>query len=336
MVRRIAGLVLGMVLALAPLAARAGGWRIDREVRFHHAWFDPSGATPACPCEDPAPAGFFPAAEADITNIALSGLLGLGFPVPARDRPERWKFYLKFYAFPEAVDPAATAERVLGGYALARMAGGEDVIAYASRRENLWIKKGAVGPADRAFSADRPFPPLTVSRAGGGALQAAFDSRIPFSSLYVTPAGAMSAGLSRDRRAAWSARGVSAFRDEIAGVFRAAFAPVACAEPDRLCFAAVERNGARPDGPVGLTVLRLPERASVFANYADLPMPQDPKRVFLTGLVLIRKTVHAGSAADAAAVLSGDVRVDSAAFAAKFPEIAAHVLEIGSVAKFTD
>ncbi|MBL7671293.1 MAG: hypothetical protein JNM39_12480 [Bdellovibrionaceae bacterium] len=40
----------------------------------------------------------------------------------------------------------------------------------------------------------------------------------------------------------------------------------------------------------GLTIYEVPKIPMIFSNYRELPMPQDPMNIFLSGLLLIKVT----------------------------------------------
>ena len=183
-------LMLFFLMTFSPVAFGASAdWRIDRDLRFHYAFFNPQESNDQKLGEAPVSAGFFPPHEPDITNIPLRGLIDLEFPVPRKDGADRLKFYLKFYRFPESIDPQVTMHRLLNDFLLYKMSGSEDVYSYVEKRENLWIKKGYIAADSFRFSPTTVFPPLRVPRRENSAVSAQenFDQAIPFSSLYVKP-----------------------------------------------------------------------------------------------------------------------------------------------------
>lgn len=221
-------------------------WRIDGDLRFHLAAL---GDWPGAPVPG---LGFEPDEEPDITNIPLSGLQGLGFPVTGN--PEGMTFYLKFFRYPEGLDPARSARLVLEPTLAFQMGEGEELRRFVDGGGHVVVKKGLVQKSGYPFGLEDPYPPL---RAG---TQAELDDSVIFSSLYVLP---------EDPKGA-SADGVLAFHRELLELYRQSFGP-----PEDL--GKQWRFGH----------LRLPKEPMVFANYLDLPMPQDPKRVFLSGLLLV-------------------------------------------------
>ena len=329
-------LMLLFLVTLSPVAfGAATGWRIDRDIRFHYAFFDAQESNDQIFVESPASAGFFPSYAPDITNISLRGLIDLEFPVPKEAGADRLKFYLKFYRFPESLDPQVTMHRLLNDFLLYKMNGGENVYSYAAKRENLWIKKGHIAADSFRFSATAAFPPLRVPSSGNPAVpaQEKFDQAISFSSLYVKPAEPLPTQLNRDQQAAWSTGGLINFHRELERLYLSSYAELQGVDGDKYrYFGRIEYNQGSRDATGALTVLRVLRQPMVFVNYASLPMPHDPARIFLTGLVLVHKAVYTGR--NPAGVMSGEIKIGSTAFEAVYTKVSAHVLEIGSVVIF--
>jgi hypothetical protein len=306
------------------------GWIIDRDIRFHYAYFDPDEAPGDGAFEYPPPATFSRPYLPDITNIMLKGLNDFEFPVPVAGNDDKRKFYLKFYRFPASLDPQVTMHRVLNDFLLFRMHGKEDIYSYVADRANVLIKKGFIAADTFKFSQAVAFPPLRVAAGGAKSPQMSFDKAIPFSSLYVKPAENPGRQLTRDQKAAWSTRGLVEFHRELQLVYQTNYTEVAGVEADKFRYFACTAYGGQQ--PVALTVIRMPRKPMIFGNYENLPMPHDPDRVFLTGLVLVHKYTYASK--NPAEVISGAVKVGSEGFAADNAETSAHVLEIGSVVIF--
>lgn len=329
-------LMLLFLGTLSPAAfGAAAGWRINRDIRFHYAFFDPQESNNRIFVESPDSAGFFPSYAPDITNIPLRGLIDLEFPVPKEAGADQLKFYLKFYRFPESLDPQVTMHRQLNDFLLYKMNGGEDIYSYAAKRENLWIKKGHIAADSFRFSSTAAFPPLQVPRSENSAVSAQekFDQAIPFSSLYVKPAEPLPTQLNRDQQAAWSTRGLINFHRELERLYLSNYAELRGVDGDKYrYFGRIDYNRGSADTTGALTVLRVMRQPMIFANYASLPMPHDPARIFLTGLLLVHKSVYTGR--NPASVMSGEIKISSAAFEAAYAKVSAHVLEIGSVVIF--
>lgn len=337
MKRKFVWLTLALLcLGIAPVSANTtSGWEVDRSIRFHYAYFDSQEKERLGPFECPEIATFSRPYLPDVTNIWLKGLKDLDFPVPERVNEEKSRFYLKFYQFPLSIDPQITMHRTLNDFLLFKMSGQDDIYAYVAKRENLWIKKGHIAADAFPFSRNQEFPPLRVSIDSQKyhSSQELFDRALPFSSLYVKPSGSPPPHLTRDETAAWSTEGLIAFHRELQLLYEKNFIEIRGMDEEQYrYFASVAYGIQRPGASRELTVIRLPRRPMIFANYADLPMPQDPDRVFLSGLVLVHKSTYASR--NAMGVLSGTIAADGKEFQAANTETAAHMLEIGSVVIF--
>jgi len=95
----------------------ASDWCVDRRLGFHLAWYDPT--VHLGPSARPL---LTPTWKADITNIAMTGLKGLGFPI-SDPAPEGRNFYLKFFACPSGIDPVVSARRALSPLLVLQMGG---------------------------------------------------------------------------------------------------------------------------------------------------------------------------------------------------------------------
>lgn len=262
-------LALSALLLLAAFPSRASGpgslssaWRIDRDLGFHLATLG-EGSGAASPS-----LGLSPEPCPDITNIPLGALQGLGFPVPGA--PEGRTFYMKFYRYPEALDPVQSAARVLEPTLAFQLGGGQELRRFVAEPRAVVVKKGLVDATGRAWDATNPFPPLRASSQGE------LDRSVVFSSLYVQPAEPAPGS-----PAEASAAGVRAFHRELLDLYRRTFG-------------APEDGGGTWRFTDGTRALRVQKEPMVFENYRELPMPQDPKRIFLSGLLLVYEDAPGG------------------------------------------
>ncbi len=258
---------------------RSSAWRVDRRLGFHLAWHD-ERERPGTP----ARALLSPPWKADITNIAMSGLRDLGFPI-RHAVPEGLNFYLKFFECPAGVDPLVSARRALSPLLVPQMAGFSEIREVLAQPGGVVIKKGVVAPAGDPFSPEHPFPPCLVPSGAGG--QDEFDLRTPFTSLYVQGDGSTSRTLA-GTPAEGSADGVLAFHAELLELLAATWTEVEGPDPSRF------RTFQDRSQPGRTVLVRIPLAPLVFQDFRSLPMPEDPERVFLTGLLLVYRDVYAG------------------------------------------
>ncbi len=254
-------------------------WRVDRRLGFQLAWHDERQRSGT-----PARALLSAPWKADITNIALSGLQDLGFPI-RQAAPEGLNFYLKFFECPAGVDPLVSARRALSPLLVPQMAGFSQIQEVLARPGGVVIKKGVVAPAGDPFSPEHPFPPCLVPTGAAG--QEEFDLRTPFTSLYVQGDGSSPRTLA-GTPAEGSADGVLAFHAELLELLAATWAEVEGPDPSRF------RTFQDRSQPGRTVLVRVPLAPLVFQDFRSLPMPEDPERVFLTGLLLVYRDVYAG------------------------------------------
>lgn len=256
------------------------GWVPERDLGFHLAEFG-EPERPGSPT-DPI---LSPAWKADITNIALTGLQGLGFPI--RDpQPEGKTFYLKYFAYPAGLDAAASARRALLPLAALQTGGAHDLASLITSPRGVILKKGVIAPTGDPFTPANPYPQFRPPTGAGA--QEALDRSIPFATVYVHPPVGAAPRTLAGTPAAGSADGVVAFHRELLELLPRSFREIE--GPDPMKFRAF-----RDDSEPGRTaILRIPREPLVFDNWRTLPMPQDPERIFLTGLLLVYRDVYEG------------------------------------------
>ncbi|MFZ5812781.1 MAG: hypothetical protein ACOY4F_12105, partial [Thermodesulfobacteriota bacterium] len=320
--------------AVPDMAAR--GWRMDPELGVQLAFFRAMAPRPGRNFLAAPPVLLTPQSTAhgpDITNIALSGILGLGFPLPTTRNPDADVFYLKLFTYPDSLDQVVSTGAVFADFLVDRLSEFPALRDFAAKSGNVRVKKGHIAPKGHSFTPQNPYPPLVVPRhsvrVGGKTLspQQWFDASLPFSSIYLTPAEPEPAGLLEAARAAWSAGGVVAFHREILAFYARTLPELSGVDGAKF------RYFLASPGTVGagtVSILKIPREPFVFANYADLPMPQDPDTVFLSGLLLLYRTDYA---AGPGAPLLADVTVGSSIFRRHYAARKAHVFEVGSVVR---
>ncbi len=252
----------------AKQAARPA-WKMDAPVRFQFAYL-PDSKKAEGPVEKLAGMGLSPDWLPDIDNIILSDIKALGFTLPDRPDPARFKLYLKLFNAPAKLDDGKMAETVLRGFHMDTMPrGGKALKAYAGTSANTAVKFGYIAPADFKFSETSPFP---APEAGGD--EAFFLKNTPFFSIYVLPSEAVRAPFkSEDEAAAWSRKGVLAFHEELVSHYGRTL-KAAGSDKDYLFFT---------DGNATLKVQRKP---IIIETWRNAPMPTG-KRDFLTALLLV-------------------------------------------------
>lgn len=275
MKKHIFSLLIALFMLNAVGFAAAPGWKIDKALRFQLAYVPDGKVETGKQTEMPKSLGYTSDYTPDIDNINLADIKGLGFNLPDRADARSYKLYLKLYNFPVMLRPRATAIPIIREFHLDKVTGGKDIMRFAGVRENLAVKYAFIDKADRQFTAENPFPPLTVS--GGGEFAAKFNDAVLFCSLYLNPEGKPE-GKSADELASASAQGVVAFHRNLLLYYRTALKPANGPDSDKYEYF---------NAGDGKSVLKIPKTPLVFSNWRDLPMPSNPNKHFLSGLLLI-------------------------------------------------
>jgi hypothetical protein len=211
----------------------------------------------------------------DVDNIILSNIKELGFSLPDRSKPERYKLYLKLFDLPPEISAEKLCSEILDAYHISDMPGGGEIVRFTSVNDNVAVKLGYIDSKNKVFSPASPFPSFTVGE--DAAFASAFAKNTLFYSLYVNPDKPMETDTD-DELAHDSARGVIAFHQELLAHYNKTLKPVSGAEPDKYFYFRDETNRAS---------IKIIQKPFVFDNWRQLPMPTDPQRHFLSSLVLI-------------------------------------------------
>lgn len=308
----------------------ASDWRVDADLGMQVAYFaepDPATTLPKR-LHGPTPAslGLSPDAGPDITNIRLDAFRGMGFPVPTRPDPENYVFYLKFFRYPPGLDHELTLRRVIDPL-LVRQAGNEDVMrTMLASGKNMNVKKGYIGLSGRTFTPDAPFPPLVIP-ARPGRPQTFFDTHLPFSSLYVRPVTLPPNRTDDAALASWTAGAVATCVRDLTTLYRLSFVEMQgnTASPTSLFFLDDAGADSRLKSEAHLRLLEIPREPMCFSAFRGLPMPHDPRRLFLTGLALVREERYRVRSNP----LAGTLR-DAAFLRETIGSPTVHIFEIGS------
>lgn len=313
---------------------RHSDWKENRELRFHLAFYSENDAfltdNNSVVIKD---IDFGNGAGADITNINLKAIRGLGFPLPAREKSEDYTYYLKFYKYPSMLSAPISVARCVDSLLLFNTAGGKSLIPLFPKEGEVVVKKGFIAKTGTVFSTQNPYPPLRIlidpTELHGSTLtpQNYFDHHIPFSSLYVTP-DRDTVTATDDERARDSAAGVLAFHKEILSLYRATYREVKGPDQSQFYFIDDEPLKYGDGSSSDVTVIRVPVKPGVFSNWRELVMPNPPKGMFLSGLLLIYKDLYKLSGGiDSKSPMSIDDIIG------KGVKKDAHVFEVGSVVR---
>lgn len=331
----VLGLLVSGSMVLAQPAAEE--WIIDNGLKLHLAYVhnERLNLPKETPMTNTSWLGLTPEsveAAPDITNINLAGILGLGFPLATRDNPGSFTFYLKFFEYPAFLSAPTSFGKIFDRFRLHHLPGFAQLQEYVKVSGNVLVKLGHIAPTGTEFSSKAPYPALSLPSAaikmptGEVSPQDYFDSEIPFSSIYVTPASPEPLDATPENKAKWSAEGVIAFHKALIVAFEKNLKELKGAEPEKFRYfsaPSTEKTSA-------LSVLKIPLQPMLFGNFRDLPMPQDPKKVFLSGLLLVYSTDYRLADGKNPA----EQIIDSPEFLRDFPKESPSVLEVGSVVRF--
>ena len=156
------------------------------------------------------------------------------------------------------------------------------------------IKKGTIDFTKREFSARQPIPPLVLPSKPRRIVrhwespQEYFDTSLPFSSLYIKPKEDVATSLPDKTLGPSTAAGIPCFRDEIASLCLETFVPVSGPRNEELVhFLDDCDSDFLVESACRVNLVSIPRRAMIFDSFRDKPMPQDPSKVFLSGLLLV-------------------------------------------------
>ncbi len=316
--------LLASVLFNSSVYARGEGWNIDQMLKLQLVYFPQHqivGTSVDAEHMEPLLKNIS-ASRPDIDNIVYSNLLSMGFPLPEIRNADSLKLYLKMYAWPAKLNSARSACRIFDAFLLDKIRGGRRLYASARNAADVYVKYALVDAAERSFSDESPFTAPAVPT------QWEFDADLPFSSIYVTPEKVAYSGTESDRAQA-SARGVIAFHADLEKVYSRSLRLLA-ADGEKKYYA--DLRGVNNDAGLisAVRIYEVPLKPLVFANYRELPMPQNAEKVFLSGLLLVKLSDYTAispvSEKELAGMLPGSVEFES-----RFNRVWSHMLEIGSV-----
>lgn len=267
----------------------ANEWDIDQVMRFQFAYI-PDGKNPVSGEDvETAPSlGFTANYNPDIDNIPLSGIKSLGFTLPDRENNDQYKLYLKLFHFPASWNAQIASSMVFKEFYLDKLPRGEELLSFASKGENLAVKLGFIEKADRVFSPENPYPSLIVEKNNRG-FEKKFHKNVLFYSLYVLPQVKKELP-TEEEKAAYSAYGVVSMHKQIVALYQRELEEFKGEEPEKFYYFRKPDTSCCGKGAMTSLVFKVQKNPFVFGNWKDLPMPSNPKKHFLSGLLLIYRS----------------------------------------------
>jgi len=257
--------------------------------------------------------------EPDITNINLAAFLKLGFDVPRPKNPKDYNLFLKLYHFPSVFQVTKTTYPLLKKFGLLKI---NTLKNYLSHPENVYIKVIYIAKSNTQFSKNNPYPGLTINTAQPN-IQQVFNQNIPFLTLDIQSTQKAPIFHSQDAKARWTAQAVVYFHHDLIRSYQKTMVPIKCTDSKYDCF--IQKS--QPDR---LVILAVPKKPIIFNNWRGLPMPQDPQHIFLSGLLLVSRTVYKASLIDHSRTTRLPP-INSPSFKAHFHPFKTTLLEVGSV-----
>ena len=273
---------------------RSADWKVDEEIGFHLATFQGKRKMPkrAGTVIRPKEHPFVALGQPDITNIALKGIRGLGFPLPKLPNEDELTFYLKFYDYPPQLDHLKSTNVQFQDFKLTKVKDFERVMEFVQQRNNVLIKNGHIAKTKSVFDASNHYPDYhiagkSVGKQGGMQTgQKQFDNEVIFSSLYLLPSGNAPKRGNEMVKICWSALGMLDFYRELLLAYEKELCEV-WGEGSEKYRTFVQKL---PNGHfIKYSVLREP---MVFHNARDLPMPHSSHH-FLSSLLLVYRDEYA-------------------------------------------
>lgn len=316
-----------LVLGLAGPVQAAAGWQLDLPLKFQLGYYSPEIRESGRLLERVPAVGLTADFLPDITNISLADFRQLGFPVAAPNQLTPHRFFLKFYQFPRKLDPCLSMEILSDKFLLGRLAQGNALEQMCLQKGAVVVKKGWSAPVGFPFSKQQPFPPLLVTDSENESAQIRFDHRLMFASMYVQPTVKVKPG-----DAVASRTGLAHLHQEFKQMYQRHLTVIQGSESEKYAYF-LQPEGCRPNHQctARFHVLRVPHQLMAFNNWRELPMPQDPKHMFLSGLLLIYRDTYESPELNHAQMSPGIV--GSPEFNQRFQLKKTTVLEAGSVVR---
>jgi hypothetical protein len=297
-------------------------WNIDKFMQFQIAYLPDKKIEVQCDiCNTQTPL-LAPNNAFDITNINLADFLNLGFDVQNTEDPKNYNLYLKLYKFPVLLNHMQTIAEFTKDFAIDKLPQANYIEKYITNRNNLQIKYALIDKSNAIFNEKNPIPQFKINYNNDFITY--FNSHIPFYSLYLVPNQVKPKFTSEDDIANFSTLGVTGFYHELLNGYRKNLMELS--GDDNKYYYFTDKNTA--SNAKILVVLKVPKTPLEFKNWRDLPMPQNPKSIFLTSLLLVYHTEYSVKDSTLPEKIPP---INSPAFQNLFAKTGTKVLEVGSV-----
>lgn len=294
-------------------------WNIDKFMRFNIAYLPDNTLNLQNSNAKIQPPLLQPDYAFDVNNINLANFLKLGFDVPNPENANDYNFYIKFYKFPKALTSKNIIKDFITFYQIQLSPHAKELIKYTNNKNNLIIKYCHEAKSAEKFTTDNPIPKFEF--ANNKYFNNYFANHVPFYTLYLLPTTKITNN-SLDEQIKISSEGVKAFYNEILPAYKKNLLQLFGAD-DKYYYFLAKKDADQ------IVVIKLPKEILFFNNWRDLPMPQDPKRIFVTSLLLIYSTDY--TLKNSVTMPKSIPTIDSDEFNTLFTKNKTKVFEVSSV-----
>ncbi len=313
-----------VVFLFISILSLAADWKFDNFLKFQVCYYPTEGLLnlKGDNLIKVDPIGIGQSFAPDISNINLKAFLSLGFNVEKMPDPKKYNFYLKLFKFPTIFKASITTLPIIKDYHLNMLHEKRRIVWYLSDGKNIIVKLGFIDSSERKFTSESPCPSLTV--LNDGKFQEIFDDHIPFASMYTIPSKEMKTSTDNNLNAKNSANGNLALHKEVIETYKQNLSEVKGVDGNYLYFMDKDPNDKE------IVILKISKDVTVFSNWADLPMPQDPKKIFLSSLALVERDTYSKKK-ERNSLDTSNLLIESDEFSESYKRTGSSILELASV-----
>ena len=256
------------------------GWDIDSQMKFNVEYLPDTNVQQVLKKPRKEKPLLKPYYKFDVNNINLVELLNLGFDIPTTNKPEENNFYIKLYNLPGNISNKLISKKLANDFALSFGYDFSDLNSFVSKRQNVVVKFSHIAPQNSVFTKKKPIPQFLTSNNAD--FSNYFLDHIPFYSIYLVPTQkTLKTSASANDVAKWSTGGVKDFQAELISYYKRNFCEFKGNDKKYYYFWISRVDNEK------IVIVKIPKEILVFDNWRDLPMPQNPKKIFLSSSLLI-------------------------------------------------
>jgi hypothetical protein len=223
----------------------------------------------------------------DMAGMNLANLSLLGFDIPATKNPEAHRFFFKLYVFPDEANSEHITNKCIVDFGLNILPHYDILKKYLENKNNLIVKFAVIGKINEKYTEENPFPQFESTKTPE--FNKYFENHIPYYSLHLKPSSDKKEFSTESGAVAFCRAGITAFYNELIAGYKKNFRELGGTKNiDYYYFL----NENLKDNGNSIFVLQVPKKITSIDNWKDVSMPQDPKHLFLTGLLLVHSTEY--------------------------------------------